>query len=151
MGLDITKVSQSGNRIGEETGMGSYSTLHILRKWIICTLEKMPEGEHGVGDWFYTPENMKKTQYPTIVNHSDADGGYINFETLGISGSELDPSQWWDTNALQQEMDSLKKDHYEEMPSEVKEVFDRFYELACATEDDRDEWGDNPIFLVSFN
>ena len=149
MGLNILKMSPLGEQLNKDTRMGSYEELHSLRKWIICSLEGMKEEDRWSGDWFYTPENMEKTQFPTIVNHSDCDGGYINFEAVGIVNVD-NPKQWWCCKQLKYELNQIKNNHYSEMPPGIAEVFDRFYKLTCPTEDEIEDYGGDPIFSIHF-
>lgn len=132
MGLNINTLSSGGSKIGDYERLGSYGTLHILRRWLMEHEEG--NSEETVKKAYSYPEkevDVKIEKYPALINHSDCDGGYLSFTHFGITETK-DPIGWADLDRLRKELKEIGK---LKMPDVVREVYDRLNEIVNPKDD----------------
>lgn len=123
MGLDIRSSIKSEK-------FGSYHRLHILRQWVYEFVEGNSREDI---EKFYTISliddnkriDLKDHICNALLNHSDCDGGYIDYEYFGIMNVNTDSSaRLGDLRELAKELIMLKERFYHLMPCEVRNTFD---------------------------
>lgn len=144
MGLDINSIDYAGYKVADYERMGSYSTIHILRRWILEELEGNPKElvdryYNFLGDSTDAWMKLKKDMFPRIVQHSDSDGGYISFKFFGLKEGSW---QWQNLDELRSEIWRLNK-LKEKMPERVLEVYNRLKYLV----NKRGENGERSVVL----
>lgn len=139
MGLNINTFDKKGNRISEYARLGSYGTLHILRKWV---LEKVEGNSKELVEKFYSyalppkeqeevEKQIKVVHCPALLDHSDCDGGYKSYSHFKIKESSW---EWADLDKLWEEMVFLKT-KTKEMDEDTLWVFNRLWEILDAKND----------------
>lgn len=122
MGLDIRSSLKSGK-------FGSYHRLHILRQWVYEFVEG--NSREDIEKFYSLPTEKYKTivlkdsRCNALLNHSDCDGGYIDYEYFGIISINTDDSaRLGDLRELAKELIMLREMFYHLMPCEVRNAFD---------------------------
>lgn len=137
MGLNINTFDQQGNEVSHYERLGSYGTLHILRKWV---LEKIEGNSKELIDKAYSHipgkadkawEQLKIVHCPALIDHSDCDGGYMSYSVFKVKNPTW---EWADLDKLWEEMIFLKT-KTKEMDEDTLWVFNRLWEIL----DMRDE------------
>lgn len=133
MGLDISTTARGGNFIREYERFGSYSTIHILRKWVYIHLEGFTEKQVDAMYNHSEPgEQLEAVKFPALCEHADSDGGYLDGRLFDVTFNK--PVMWNDLNKLQEEVNLLNT-YREEMPEEVQDVLDRMVKFLSPDED----------------
>lgn len=151
MGLDINSVTNGGYMVANYERMGSYGSIHILRKWLLVNEEGNSQElvntaytQIFLGDSRHNYWNdLKIEKYPSFINHSDCDGGYISFKIYEIKESYNQVS-WGNLDKLRTELEQMGKIR-KNMPPEVQNVYDRFEKIVNKIDDD-----DNLASIIYF-
>jgi hypothetical protein len=67
-------------------------------------------------------EAFEKTTFPALICHSDAEGGYLSFEQLGIVATK-DTLMWADLDTLRLELKRIGE-YRDRMPDLVSAAYD---------------------------
>lgn len=133
MGLNINTLNYHGSTLKDYERLGSYSRIHVLRKWLLEHEEGNSEElvnkayDHFSKDPHDYWEDLKIEKYPVFINHNDSEGGYISFSDVGIKGTK-DTSEWNDLDILKKELLEMK--NITTMPEEVRQVFQDFWNIV---------------------
>jgi hypothetical protein len=130
---------------------GRYSYIHVLRKWVYINIEG--NTEEDVKQFYYAAffggDNNKYigSEYcPELLNHSDAYGGYIDYEYFGIKKVKTDETaRLGDIKKLADEMKYLAKQVHR-MPEDVKECFKELCTFIFRIDGKYDEYSRFVIF-----
>ncbi len=132
MGLNINTLDKKGKRIADYERLGSYSTLHILRKWVLEKVEHNPKKLIEEAYEHFDPEKSKKAwnkmkivHCPALIDHSDCDGGYKSYSYFNVKKPSWEIA---DLDKLWEEMIFLKT-KTKKMDDDTLWVFDRLWTI----------------------
>lgn len=118
--------------IADYERFGSYSTLHILRKWVLVNEEGYTQEQvDAMYDYKNPGKALEAKKYPALLEHSDCDGGYLDPSMFSVELTNK--MEWGDIRDLKAEVEQLSK---KEMPEEVRIVLERLIDFLADKDDE---------------